>query len=259
MPTPPPGTSGAQAAMVLTIPQKVYLWLAAISVTSLLVADFMGVRLFRIPLGFSFHVPWQDAPIDAIQHTCGMLTFPITFLLTDLINEYYGKEAARRVVYLGFAMGGLSFLVMNIALSMPYWDVPFNVPNKSFQDVFANSRVMYVASLAAFLVGNLLDVLMFAWIKRLTGDRLVWLRATGSTIISQFIDSFIVTYLAFSLGRNLFPTDAAAMPMHEVLKTATTGYMLKFVIAIASTPIIYLGRWLLQTKFAMRPVSVHPV
>lgn len=237
--------------------QKLYLWLAAISVTSLLVADFMGVRLFRIPLGFSFHVPWQEGAIDAIQHTCGMLTFPITFLLTDLINEYYGKKAARRVVWIGFAMGGLSFLVMNMSLWMPYWDVPFNVPRKSFEDVFANSRVMYVASLSAYVVGNLLDVLMFGWIKRLTGDRYIWLRATGSTVVSQFIDSFIVTWLAFSVGRKLFPTDAAAMPFDEVLKTAATGYMLKFVIAIASTPVIYLGRWFIHTKLGMKPVSVQ--
>jgi len=254
---PSPNLSSLSDAGSLSTPQKLYLWLASISVTSLLVADFMGVRLFRIPLGFSFHVPWQDAPIDAIQHTCGMLTFPITFLLTDLINEYYGKKAARRVVWLGFAMGGLSFLVMNVSLWMPYWDVPFNVPNKSFEDVFANSRVMYIASLAAFLVGNLLDVRMFAWIKRLTGDRFVWLRATGSTIISQFIDSFIVTWLAFSVGRALFPTDAAAMPFDEVLKTAATGYMLKFVIAIASTPVIYLGRWFIHTKMGMKPVSIQ--
>ncbi len=237
-----------------SVQQKVFLWLASISVTSLLVADILGVRLFKIPLPFSFHVPWQADPIDAIQHTCGMLTFPITFLLTDLINEYYGKKAARRVVWLGFAMGGISFLTINVALGMPYWEAPFNVSEKSFSDIFANSRVMYVASLSAYLVGNLCDVAMFVWIKRLTGSRYVWLRATGSTIVSQFIDSFIVTWLAFSVGRRLFPTDAQAMPFEEVLKTAATGYMLKFVIAIASTPIIYAGRWVIHHWFGLKPL-----
>jgi uncharacterized integral membrane protein (TIGR00697 family) len=236
--------------------QLVYLWLTVLFVSSLLVADVLGVKLFRIPLGFSFSVPWQDGSIDAIQHTCGMLTFPITFLITDLINEFYGKRAARRVVWIGFAAGGFVFIVMNIALGMPHWEVPFNIPEKSFEDVFSNSRVMYIASLSAYLVGSFSDIAIFGWLKRITGGRRVWLRATGSTVVSQMIDSFIVTWLAFSVARSVLGGDVPAMPMGEVLKTAATGYLLKFFIALGLTPIIYLGRWLMRERFGLTPLPV---
>lgn len=246
--------SHAHLSHALTPAQRLYMWLSAVSVTFLLVGDLLGVKLFKIPLGFSFSVPWSDAPIDAITHTCGMLTFPLTFLITDLANEYYGRKAARRIVYLSFAMGFVSFAAMNVALAMPHWDVPFNVAAGSFSDVFANSRVMFMASISAYLIGSLSDVVLFSWLKRLTGGKMVWLRATGSTVVSQFIDSFVVTYLAFGLGRQLFPSGTDPMPFPEILKTAATGYMLKFVIAIAITPAIYLGRYLVQRYIGLKPL-----
>lgn len=247
-------TQHPHLAHALTPAQRLYMWLSAVSVTCLLVGDLLGVKLFTIPLGFTFSVPWTDLPIDSITHTCGMLTFPLTFLITDLANEYYGKKAARRIVYVSFAMGFVSFAAMNIALAMPHWEVPFNVTASSFGDVFANSRIMFLASLTAYLVGSLSDVFLFSRIKRLTGGRLVWLRATGSTVVSQLIDSFVVTYLAFGLGRQIFPSGAEPMPFPEILKTAATGYMLKFVIAIAITPAIYLGRFLVQRFLALKPL-----
>jgi queuosine precursor transporter len=246
---------GLTAQLGLSRPQRVYLWLAVLFVSSLLVADVLGVKLFRIPLGFAFSVPWQSDSIDAIQHTCGMLTFPITFLITDLVNEFYGKQAARRMVWIGFAAGGFVFVMMNIALAMPHWQVPFNIPAKSFDDVFASSRVMYVASLSAYLVGSFSDIAIFGWLKRITGGRRVWLRATGSTVVSQAIDSFIVTWLAFSVARSAL-SDVPAMPMGEVLKTAATGYLLKFVIALGLTPVIYLGRWAMRTRLGLLPLPV---
>ena len=151
-------------------------------------------------------------------------------------------------------MGFLVFLTVNAALAMPRWDVPFNIREGSFEDVFANSRVMYVASLGAFLIGSLSDIWIFSFLKRLTGGKMVWLRATGSTVVSQFIDSFVVTWLAFSVGRQVFPTDAAPMPFDEVVKTAATGYGLKFAIAIAITPLVYAGRAVMTRRFGLRPL-----
>lgn len=248
----PPGTAPSAAAQAgrlhdnphaLSLPQTVHLWLAGIFIASLLIADITGVKLFQFKAA-----GWT------IQHTCGMLTFPITFLLTDLVNEYYGKRAARHMVWLGLAMGFFVFLVVNVALAMPRWDVGFNIKDGSFEDVFANSRIMYVASLGAFIVGSLSDIAIFGWLKRLTRGRMIWLRATGSTVVSQFIDSFIVTWLAFSVGRMLFPTDAQPMPFGEVLKTAGTGYTLKFVIAVGLTPVIYLGRYVLTNRMGIKPI-----
>lgn len=245
--------------IALSRAQLIYLWLAVLFVSSLLVADVLGVKLFRIPFGGSFQVPWQSDPIDAIQHTCGMLTFPITFLITDLINEFYGKRAARRIVWIGFAAGGFVFLIINVALAMPHWQVPFNISAQSFDDVFSSSRVMYIASLSAYLVGSFSDIAIFTWLKRITNGKRIWLRATGSTVVSQAIDSFIVTWLAFSVSRSVLGGDIPAMPMGEVFKTAATGYLLKFVIALALTPVIYLGRWVMRTRFGLVPLPVERV
>ena len=220
-----------------TAAQRLYIWLAMIFVASLLIADIVGIKLFRIPL------PFPIFGFDAIEHTCGMLTFPITFVLTDLINEHYGARAARRITWICFAAAAYVFVVINVAQAMPYLDAPFNVSPSEFDAIFGSAKIMYVASLSAYLVGQMSDIAMFGFIKRLTGERFVWLRATGSTVISQLIDSFVVSYLAFSLGRELFPDPAnPAAPISAIPAIALTGYMLKFVIAIAMTPVIYAGR-----------------
>ncbi|MGH7133024.1 MAG: queuosine precursor transporter [Phycisphaerales bacterium] len=237
-----PERLAAQTAM--TNAQWVYLVLSAIFISSLLIADIIGVRLFKLNI-FGWNV----------EHTCGMLTFPVTFLLTDLVNEYFGQKAARRLVWLGLAMGMFVFIVVNVSLAMPHLDKPYNVSEDAYGSIFANSRIMYIASLSAYLVGSFSDILIFAWIKRLTGGKMVWLRATGSTIISQVIDSFVVTWLAFSVGRHLFPSAGAEpMTMPDVLRTAATGYTLKFVLAIGITPLIYLGRYIIRTRYGLVPL-----
>jgi uncharacterized integral membrane protein (TIGR00697 family) len=246
-PTPaPPYTLSRQ--------QLVYLWLCAFFVSCLIIADIVGIKLFRIPLPFSFSLPFVGS-VGAIEHTCGMLTFPVTFLLTDLINEYYGKRGARRVTYIALAMAFFVFVVINIAQAMPYLDAPFNVRPEAFNAVFGSAKIMYVASLCAFLVGQLCDISVFGFLKRVTTGRMVWLRATGSTVISQMVDSFFVSYLAFGLGRQLFPDPSTpAASFDEVLKIAATGYLLKFVVAIAITPLVYAGRTVMKKAFGLEPV-----
>ncbi|MFO0836000.1 MAG: queuosine precursor transporter [Phycisphaerales bacterium] len=250
----PPDSS--RAAYEFSTPQRVYLWLSSFSLACLLIADIVGVKLFRIPFpgNFSFTMPFSSVTYDSVTHTCGMLTFPVTFLITDLLNDYYGKKAARRVVWIGFAMAMIVFAVVNIAQAMPAWDVPFNVKQEAFDSIFGSAKVMYIASLMAYLVGNFSDIAVFGLFKRLTKGRFIWLRATGSTVISQVIDSFIVTYLAFGLGRMLIPDSGTPMPFAEIIKTAATGYTLKFVIAIGITPIIYLGHRVLRGWFGMTPL-----
>lgn len=236
----------------LTRPQKVYLWLCSFSLASLLIADIVGIKLFHIPL------PFKVLGYDAIEHTCGMLTFPVTFVLTDLVNEYFGKKAARRLTYIGVAMGAFVFVVVNIAQAMPYLDKPYNVSKESFDAIFGSAKVMYVASLAAYLCGQLADISLFGLIKRLTGERYVWLRATGSTVVSQFLDSFVVSYLAFSLGRQIFPSAGnTPAPLADIPGIAVTGYTLKFVIAIGMTPVIYAGRWVLRKWFGLVPMAAE--
>lgn len=241
------GASASGQAPALSKAAVLYAWLACSSIACLIIANVVGVKLFDLDLG-SFHV----------IHTAGMLTFPITFLITDLVNEYYGKKAARRIAWVGVAMGLLVFGVIQIADALPSLDAPFNVDERAFEQILSSATGMYLASMAAFLVGSLLDIGLFGWIKRATGGKLVWLRATGSTVISQFIDSFIVTWLAFSVFRAVGGgAGAEPMPFGEVLRTAATGYVLKFVIALALTPAIYAGRWAIRRYVGLTPLPAE--
>jgi len=227
----------------------VYLWLTAVFVTCLVMANVLGVKLFSFGTGFTL----GDEPFR-IEHTVGMLPFPITFLLTDLLNEYFGPKAARRVTYIGFAMALLAFVLISIARRMPTLEgIPGTADSKSFEIVFGSATLMYVASLAAFVLGSLLDIFIFGVFKNLTQGRLIWLRATGSTVISQLFDSFIVTWLFFWMFPMLLGQEHATWGF--VLKTAATGYVLKFCIAVGMTPVIYAGRWILSGCFGLVPIQ----
>jgi len=255
---PPNSPPAAIMRHDLSPAQKLYLWLTCISAACLLIGDIVGIKLFQIPLGFTVPVPWSDTPISAIEHTCGMLTFPVTFLITDLINEYYGKLAARRVAYIGLAMALFVFCVINIAQAMPYLPAAYNVTESNFNAIFASAKGMYVASMFAYIIGQLSDIAIFGLLKRATRGKAIWLRATGSTVISQLIDSFVVSFIAFYLWRKLFPDPAnAPAPFSDILKIATTGYALKFVIAIALTPLIYAGHTFMERVFGLHPLPAE--
>lgn len=234
----------------LSTQQFVYVILSSIFVTCLIIADVIGVKLFEIPL------PFEIFGHRTIEHTCGMLTFPVTFLLGDLINEYYGPKAAKNTVYIGLAMSILVFVVMNVAQAMPYLDKPFNVTPQSFDMIFGSAKLMYVASVCAYLVGSLSDIWLFGVIKKLTKGKLLWLRATGSTVISQVIDSFIVSYIAFSAGKAL--TGQTPATLEEVFNIAATGYGLKFFLSFSMTPFIYIVKSILSENFGLVPLPAEP-
>jgi uncharacterized integral membrane protein (TIGR00697 family) len=129
----------------------------------------------------------------------------------------------------------------------------------SFRVVFAQARIMYAASLAAFLAGSLLDIWIFGLFKRLTGGRFIWLRATGSTVISQVFDSLIVTTLAFHyLPRWVGGSDTQVLPLADTISMAATGYVLKFVLSVLITPLLYVGHAVLRSWFGMEPTAVRP-
>ncbi|MBC7833979.1 MAG: queuosine precursor transporter [Phycisphaerales bacterium] len=237
--------AGAEHNMETAAGQRVYLWLAALFVTSLLMANVIGVKLFL------FKVNLSGLQFD-IEHTAGMLPFPLTFVLTDLLNEYYGKRGARRVVYLAFAMAALAFVFIAAARALPILEGDGIATQEAFENIFGSSAAMYVCSIAAFLVGSQLDIVIFGVFKRLTGGRMVWLRATGSTVVSQLFDSFIITILFFMVALPVV-SDAPPKELGWVVQVALTGYILKFVIAVALTPVIYAGRWAMREWFGLVP------
>lgn len=233
----------------LSVQQRVYVWLTGLFVTALLVANVTGVKLFR------FEIDFGDVGVLPIEHTAGMLAFPITFLLTDLLNEYYGKRGARRAVYVAFVMGAVAFVVIWLSRMLPTMEgIPGTATDAAFENIFGAAALMYLASLGAFLIGSILDIALFAIAKRMTGGKYVWLRATGSTVVSQFVDSFVVSILFFQVAQSL--TGGEAADFSFTARTALTGYVLKFVIAVLLTPFIYLGRWMLTRYFGLRPLPI---
>jgi len=255
-PTPPhaPSRHGHEPH-AHTTPQIVYLWISAIFVTSLLMANVLGVKLFQIDTGITGILP--DGKPVRIIHTVGMIPFPLTFVLTDLLNEFYGRRATRRVTYIAFTMAVLAFLMISVGRAMPILEgTPGTATNETFEAIFGASSLMYIASVCAFLVGSLLDISLFAIFHHFTGERMIWFRATGSTVVSQVFDSFVVTFLFFAAFPAILHTGNPPQSLRWVIEFAATGYVLKFVIAILVTPVIYLGRWWMMHGLGMRPAVV---
>jgi len=192
--------------------QQLYLWLAGLFVAALVTADLIGGRFFRI----------GDVDLSA-----GMLAFPLTFVLTDVLNEFYGPRGARRVTYLGLGTAAFAFLVINIALALP--PSPKGLPEQTFHAVFGWSRRLYVASLSAYLIGQLADITVFSALRRLTGERLLWLRATGSTVLSQLIDTTVVNFVLLTGVESL----------SSIGRIVYHSYVTKLLVAVALTPLIY--------------------
>ena len=167
--------------------QRLYLWLSGTFVTCLLIADITGGKLFEIG--------WFGN--GKIVHSVGNLAFPITFVLTDIVNEFYGKRAARQLTFLGLGMAALAFALIFVARMMPTAGTS-PIRAEAFDAVFGVSNRVYIASLVAFLVGQLIDIAVFGFFKRLTHGGMVWLRATGSTLVSQAIDTLLVTFILFA-------------------------------------------------------------
>ena len=205
----------------LTGRQRLYVYLCAVFLTALLIGDTIGSKLFdvAIPLG----VTTLHAKLSV-----GVIWFPITFLLTDVINEFYGSKGARFVTFVGFWMALAAFLIILCARKIPAAaDSP--VTQAAFDSVLGNANTIFFASLVAYVVGQLVDIAIFQMAKRLTQSRHIWLRSTGSTLISQLIDTLVVTTIAFS-------SKLTASGLRNML---VSQYAIKVLFAIGLTPVIY--------------------
>lgn len=219
---------------------KLYLVLAAVFTTCLVVGDVIGGKLIEVPM------PGWTAVI-----TIGMIPFPVTFLLTDLLNEFYGKRAARFVTYVAFACALLTYAFITIGGAIPI--APFTrdpswqgVTEGSFENVFLGSQRMIAASMTAYLVAQLVDIFAFHALKRLTKGKLLWLRATGSTVISQAVDTVTINIVAWT---GLLGFDA-------IVNIILSSYAVKILIAIGLTPLIYAGHAAIERLFGIQPVPV---
>lgn len=223
----------------MTRGQSLFVVLNAAFVTFLLMAELTGAKLFQIDTS-----SWPILPAlgkDALTLTMGVIPFPFTFLITDLLNEYYGRRLVRFTTMLGTVCIGLAFAVIYVGREIPA--APFsNVGDAEFNTVFLNSEVIIIASVIAYMIGQLIDIQVFHKLRVWTRDRHIWLRATGSTVISQIVDSYIVIFLAF----HYLAGEASRKSLELCFEIATTNLIYKLGIAIGMTPIIYFGHWALD-------------
>jgi queuosine precursor transporter len=205
---------------------KIYVWMAAVFVVSLVIANLIGAMLFSFRLSF---LP------EPVLLSAGIIPFPITFILTDLLNEFYGKQGARFVTWVGFGMCLLTFAFLSVGEHLPL-DARTLISKPVFMTISTQYTGMFIASLTAYLIGQMLDIQVFHLFRSITKHRFIWLRATGSTVISQLFDSIIVTLIAFW----------GQMPVGDMLQLATGNYTWKFIIAVSITPLLYLGHLVLR-------------
>jgi len=222
--------------------QKLFLVLTAIFITNALIAEFVGVKIFAFEETFGFApLNWNlFGQAGSLNFTAGVMLWPVVFILTDVINEYFGPRGVRFISWLavGLIIWGFLFAYIAISLAPATWWVSVGVEQgvpdmqKAFATIFGQGMWSIAGSITAFLLAQLIDVRIFQFIRRRTGDRKVWLRATGSTLVSQFVDSFVVLYIAFVLGPQQWS-------MGLFLAIGTVNYVYKALMAVALTPVIY--------------------
>jgi uncharacterized integral membrane protein (TIGR00697 family) len=201
----------------------VYVVLAGIFITNAIVAELIGGKLIHI---------------GSAVMSVGILPWPIVFITTDLINEYFGEKGVKRLSLITATLIAYCFVLLYLAMKIPAVEGSNLVSDNQFTAVFGQSLWIIVGSITAFLVSQLIDVTIFHFVKNRTGNKMIWLRSTGSTVISQLFDSFIVLGIAFWM--------TGKMTTEVFILSAFTGYFVKLIIAVFLTPFIYLGHYLIE-------------
>lgn len=201
----------------------VFIILAGFFVTNAIVAELIGGKLVQF--------------FGTFTQSIGIILWPVVFVLTDLINEYYGRSGVRKLTFITIGLIIYTYFLITIAINLKAVD--FSPVNDSvFLTVFGQSQWIIIGSIVAFLSSQLVDVYIFWKLRNVTGKRMIWLRATGSTLVSQLIDTFVVQFIAFVIpGKWAFG---------EFFVNASWGYLFKLLVALALIPLIYLGHFAIE-------------
>lgn len=222
-------------------PTKLFVAFSCFFVANALIAEAIGTKLFSLERLFglqpaNFTLFGQSGL--AFTLTCGVILWPLEFVITDIINEYYGPRAVRRISFTAVALIAYAFFIYFVAIALPAAKVwtdssqqqGVNNIQASFNAIFGQNMRIIIGSIVAFLVSQVVDVTVFHKIKKITGDEKLWLRATGSTLVSQLVDSYIVLFIAFS----------GIFTWQLILAVGIMNYLYKFFMALILTPVIYL-------------------
>ncbi len=225
--------------------QLLFIVLCGIFITNALVAEIIGAKIFSLEGVFGL----QPAQIDLLGYkldfnlTAGVLNWPIVFIISDIINEYFGVKGVKIISYLTAALIAYAFLILYGATTLPpaqFWlDInsvdsqgkSLNI-NNAYSLILRQGMGIMLGSIIAFLFGQILDALIFRKLRQMTTNKFLWIRATGSTLVSQLIDSFVVLFIAFFLFGN--------WPFSQIIAVASVNYVYKFITAVLMTPVIYL-------------------
>lgn len=228
---------------------KLFLILSGIFLTNALLAEVIGVKIFsgETLLGLS---PTQLTLFPgfslSLTYTAGVMIWPVVFITSDVINEYFGPSGVKKISIATALFIAYAFIIIYLVTLLPpaaFWldvnktpDVgnSFDI-NVAFSKIFRQGLGIITGSLTAFLVGQLLDAYVFHYLRRITGSKKIWLRATGSTLISQLVDSFLVLYIAFYVFGN--------WSLSQIITVGINNYIYKFFIAIILTPVLYIAHY----------------
>lgn len=231
---------------------RLFIILSALFLTNAIIAEIIGVKMFSLEK--LLHIPPLNLPFLGTERlnmnmSVGILIWPFVFILSDIINEYFGKPGVKLLSYIAASLIAYSFFIIYGGTQLPPADFwlqlnntdtqgnPFNI-NFAYSTIFRQGLGIIVGSIIAFLVGQLIDMYAFQWIKKVTGHKKLWLRATGSTAISQLIDSFLILIIAFYWLGNWSLT--------QVLAVGVMQYIYKLSLAVALTPVIYLMHYIID-------------
>ncbi len=195
----------------------VYLILAGLFVANAILGEILGGKLIEV---------------GGYIMSLGVIPWPVVFITTDLINEYYGKAGVRRLTILTVGLILYAFVIIFISMGIPASSIS-PVKDEAFNAVLGQSQWIIAGSVTAFAISQFVDVAVFWLFRNATGGKMLWLRATGSTAVSQLIDTFIVLGIGFWLPGKIGSKD--------FLNLAFTNYTYKFGIAVALTPLIYVA------------------
>jgi uncharacterized integral membrane protein (TIGR00697 family) len=237
-------------AIIQHKPTRLFIILAGIFITNALIAEFVGVKIFSLESTLG----WKPAEIHlfggvySFNLTCGVLLWPVVFVMTDIINEYYGMRGVRFLSWMTICLIGFGFLMVFGAMqTVPnnWWitskqEAGIENMGTAFNGIYGQGLGIIIASMTAFMLAQLLDVFIFHRIKKLTGEKKIWLRATGSTIISQLIDSFVVLLIAFYFYPMLVKGQGKPWPFDQLMAICIVNYIYKFIVALLMTPVIYV-------------------
>lgn len=227
---------------------RLFVLLGGFFITNALLAEFIGIKIFSLEK--TLGIPPLTKTILGYEMnfelTAGVILWPVVFIMTDVINEYFGKKGVRLLSYLAAGLISYAFVMVFLAIRLvpASWWTSINSErgidnmDQAFQAIFGQGLWIIIGSLLAFLIGQLVDVTVFQRLKKMTGEGKIWIRATGSTLVSQLIDSFVVLFVAFYIGQG--------WKFEQVIAIGLNNYLYKGFMALALTPLIYLAHYLID-------------